>query len=80
MTGESGRPLRSVCPGNLNLKPRTCHQGGTGEAEVEADATVHNVIIVGSGPMAVIRGNPRGTRELKLVPFLASSGARRLPS
>lgn len=58
MTENLGGLFGGAALGNLNLASAPATEAAPA-AEVEADATVHNVIIVGSGPLVTPQQSTR---------------------
>ena len=71
MTENLGGLFGGSALGNLNLASAPATKAAPA-AEVEADATVHNVIIVGSGPAGYTAAIYAARAELKPVLFASS--------
>ena len=71
MTENLGGLFGGAALGNLNLASAPATEAAPA-AEVEADATVHNVIIVGSGPAGYTAAIYAARAELKPVLFASS--------
>ena len=71
MTENLGGLFGGAALGNLNLASAPATEAAP-TAEVEADATVHNVIIVGSGPAGYTAAIYAARAELKPVLFASS--------